>query len=191
MAGPTTLIGNYDFTNNGIRFVGTQATAAAIPISSTTSPKACLWNPYGASVKLVVERISLGWVTTTEAPGNFLLNQLQATGSSAATGAPLTAFTAGVLNTTVFCTKLGAGQQPQGLFGTAATLTTAGVPFITLGMSHLTTTGTATFGSSQMDYKFDDGLILMPGVLVYLTASAATSSTYNATIQWRELPVND
>lgn len=191
MAGPTTLIGNYDFTNQGVRFTGIQASAAAIPISNTTSPKICLWNPYGTAVKLVIERITLGWVATTEAPGNILLNQLQASGSAAGTGLPLTAFTAGVLNTTIFCMKLGAGLQPQGLFGTAATLTTAGVPFMTLGMSHLTTTGTATFGSFTYDYDFKDSLIIMPGVFVYLTGSAATASTYNASIQWRELPVND
>lgn len=191
MAGPYTLVGNYDFTNSGTRFFGIQASAQAIPISNSTSPKICLWNPYGTAVKLVLERISLGWVATTEAPGNILLNQLQASGSAAGTGLPLTAFTAGVVNTTVFNGKLGSGNLPQGQFGTAATLTTAGVPCITLGMSHLTTTGTATFGSFTADYFFYDSLILMPGVFVYLTASAATASTYNATIQWRELPVND
>lgn len=191
MAGPTTLVGNYDFTNNGVRFTGLKATAAAIPITSTTAPVVGLWNPYGTSVKLVVERISFGWVATTEAPGNLILNQLQATGASAATGAPVTAVTLGVLNTTIFCTKLGAGQMPQGQFFTSATLTTAGVPMVTLGMSHLTTTGTATFGSFVYDYKFDDTLILMPGTMVYPTGSAATASTYNVSIWWREYPVND
>lgn len=191
MAGPYTLVGNYDQTNAGTRYKGYLATAAAIPISSTTSPTACLWNKYGSNVKLILERISLGWVTTTEVPGNMLLNRLTASGSAAGTGLPLTGFTAGVLNTTIFCTKLGSGGQPTGSFGTAATLTTAGVPMMTLGMSHLTTTGTATFGSFTYDFKFDDSLILMPGEFVYPTASAATVSTYNVSIWWREAPVND
>lgn len=191
MAGPTTLVGNYDQTNAGNRYKGFLATAAAIPISSSTSPTACLWNKFGSPVKLVVERISLGWVATTEAPGNILLNRLTASGSAPGTGLPLTGFTAGVLNTTIFCTKLGAGGQPQGAFGTAATLTTAGIPIMTLGMSHLTTTGTATFGSFTYDYKFDDSLILMPGEFIYPTASAATASTYNVSIWWREALVND
>lgn len=190
MAGPYSLIGQYDVTNQGTRFTGIQATAAAIPISNTTSPKACLWNT-APDTKLVLERISLGWVATTEAPGNILLNVLTATGAAAGTGLPLTAFTAGVLNTTVFSTKLGSGAQPKGSFGTAATLTTAGVPAITLGMSHLTTTGTATFGSFTYDYFFYDSVIIMPYVLVYLTGSAATASTYNVSIQWREVPVSD
>lgn len=192
MAGPFTLVGNYDQTNAGNRFTGLLATAAAIPISNTTAPTACLWNRAGGNVKLVLERMTLGWVATTEAPGNILMNVLQATGSAPGTGLPLTAFTAGVLNTTIFCTKLGAGNLPQGSFGTAATLTTAGVPFMTTGMSHLTTTGASTtVPSFTLDFDFRDGVILMPGTLVYPTGSAATASTYNISMQWREVPVND
>lgn len=192
MAGPFSLIGQYDQTNAGNRFCGYLATAAAVPVNNTTSPTACLWNRAGASVKLVLERISFSWVATTEAPGGMLLNQLQASGSAPGTGLPLTAFTAAVLNTSVFCTKLGGqNSQPTGSFGTAATLTTAGVPFMTLGMSHLTTTGTATFGSFTYDYFFYDSVIVMPGTFIYPTASAATASTYNVSMWWRELPVND
>ena len=193
MAGPFTLVGNYDQTNQGNRFTGILATAAAIPVSNTTSPTACLWNRFGSQKKLVLERISVGWVTTTEAPGNILLNVLFATGSAPGTALPLTAFTAGVINTTIFNTLLGgSGSQPQGSFGTAATLTTAGVPYRTLGMSHLTTTGASTAVPGWMlDFKFDDSDILMPGTMVYPTASAATASTYNISIQWREVPVGD
>lgn len=192
MAGPFTLVGNYDQTNAGARFTGYLATAASIPISSSTSPTASLWNRSGGNVKLVLERMTFGWAATTEAPGNLLLNVLMATGSAPGTGLPLTAFTAGVLNTSIFCTKLGAGNQPQGSFGTAATLTTAGVPLMTLGMSHLTTTGASTTVPGWvLDFDFRDGVILMPGTMVYPTASAATTSTYNISMQWRELPVND
>lgn len=192
MAGPFSLVGQYDQTNAGNRFAGFLATAAAIPISSTTSPTACLWNRSGGNVKLVLERLSFGWVGTTEAPGNVLLNQLQATGAAPGTALPLTAFTAGVLNTTIFNTKLGAGNLPQGSFGTGATLTTAGVPFMTTGHSYLTTTGATTSAPGwTADYFFYDSVILMPGVIVYPTASAATASTYNVSMWWREVPVND
>lgn len=190
MAGPFTLIGNADQTFAGKRFVGIQATAAAIPVTNTTSPVACLWNRAGSNVILVPERISFGWVTTTEAPGNFQLNILMAAGSAPGTGLPLTAFTAGVLNTTIFCTNYGAGQQPQGSFGTGATLTTAGVPTITLGMSHLTTTGASTAVPGWMlDYDFKDQVMLQPGTFLYPTASTATASTYNLSIVWREIPL--
>lgn len=192
MAGPFTLVGNYDQTNAGNRFTGLLASAAAIPISNTTSPTANLWNRFGSNVKLVLERMTFGWVATTEVPGNILLNVLTATGSAPGTGLPLTGFTAGVLNTTIFCTKLGAGNQPQGSFGTAATLTTAGVPLMSLGMSHLTTTGASTaIPGWMLDFDFRDGLILMPGTMVYPTASAATASTYNISMQWREVLVTD
>lgn len=191
MAGPYTLVGNYDQVNAGNVFTGILATAAAIPISNTTSPTATLWNRLGSNVKLVLLRMTFGWVATTEAPGNILLNVLLNTGSAPGTGLPLTAFTAGTVNTTIFNTKIGAGTLPQGSFGTAATLTTAGVPMMTLGMSHLTTTGTATFGSFTYDFDFRESVILMPGTLVYPTGSAATASTYNISYVWREVAVSD
>lgn len=192
MAGPFSLVGNYDNVNAGNAFSGYLATAAAVPVSSTTAPTACLWNRTGSGVKLVLERISFGWVATTEAPGNFLLNVLLATGSAPGTALPLTAFTAGVLNTTIFNRKLGGGNIPQGSFGTAATLTTAGVPFMTTGASHLTTTGASTAVPGwTVDYFFYDNVIIMPGCLVYPTASTATASTYNISLHWREYPVND
>lgn len=192
MPGPFTLIGNYDVTNAGNRFVGILATAAAVPISSTTSPVAPLWNRAGSNVKLVLERITFGWVATTEVPGNIFLSVLQATGSAPGTGLPLTAFTAGVLNTTIFSTKVGSGQIPQGSFGTAATLTTAGVPMFVTGLSHQTTTGASTtIPGYVMDVDLRDQIILMPGNLLYPTASAATASTYNISWVWREVPVND
>lgn len=186
----TTVIGMRDQTIGGNRFLGIQATAAAIPISNTTSPKVCLWNRAGSNAWLVLERISFGWVATTAAPGNMLLNLLTASGSAPGTGLPLTAFTAGVVGTTVFSSLLGQGNQPQGSFGTAATLTTAGVPFLTLGMSQVTTTGASTTVPGwTMDYFFYDSVILTPGTFIYPTASAATASTYNVSIQWREIPI--
>lgn len=192
MAGPFTVIGQYDQTNAGNRFTGLLTTAAAVPVGNTTSPTACLWNRAGTNVKLVLERISFGWNATTEAPGAMQLNVLTATGSAPGTALPLTAFSAGAVGAQVFCTKLGAGNLPQGSFGTSATLTTAGVPFITLGMNHLTTTGASTTVPGwQMDYFFYDSVILMPGVIVYPTATTATASTYNVSMWWRELPVTD
>lgn len=192
MAGPYSITGNYDQVNAGNAYAGYLATAAAIPISSTTAPTACLWNRAGSNVKLVLERASFGWVGTTEAPGNILMNVLLATGSAPGTALPLTAFTAGVLNTTIFNRKLGSGNIPLGSFGTAATLTTAGVPFMTYGMSHLTTTGASTAVPGWTnDYFFYDTIIVMPGTLVYPTASAATATTYNITLYWREYSVND
>lgn len=192
MAGPYSLVGEYDQVNSGVCFSGYLATAAAVPISSTTSPTACLWNRFGSGVKLVLERVSLGYVTGTEVPGNILMNVLFATGAAPGTALPLTAFTAGVLNTTIFNRKLGGGNLPQGSFGTAATLTTAGVPFMTTGMSHLTTTAASTgVPGYTCDYFFYDTVIVMPGCLVYPTASAGTTTTYNISLHWREYPVND
>lgn len=192
MAGPFSLVGAYDQTNAGNRFCGMLATAAAIPIQSTTAPVAPLWNRAGSPVKLIPERLSISYVSGTGVAGGMLLNQLQATGSAPGTGLPFTSFTAGVLNTTIFCSKLGAGAIPQGSFGTVGALTTAGVPFLSLGMSQLVTTAaTTTAVGWTWDYFFYDTVIIIPGTVIYPTAIAATVSIYNISWIWREAPVND
>ena len=192
MAGPFSQIGAYDQTNAGNRFCGMLATAAAIPIQSTTAPVAPLWCRTGANVKLIPERLSISYVSGTGVAGGMLLNQLQASGAAPGTGLPLTSFTAGVIGTTIFCTKLGAGNLPQGSWGTVAALTTAGVPFLSLGMSQLVTTAATTTATGwTWDYYFYDTVIVMPGTIIYPTAIAATVSIYNISWIWREAPVTD
>jgi hypothetical protein len=192
MAGPFSQIGAYDQTNAGNRFIGIIATPAAVPIQSSTSPVGLLWCRAGANVKLVPERLSITYVSGTGVAGGMNLSQLQATGSAPGTGLPFTAFTAAVINTTVFCSKIGAGNQPQGSFGISGTLTTAGVPLMSLGMSQLTTTAATTGATGwTWDYYFYDTVILLPGTVIYPTAPAATVSLYNISWIWREVPVSD
>lgn len=174
----------YTQTYNGQMFMGTTTTASAIPINSSTAPTFVLWNPAGSGVNLVLARYSAGWVATTEAPGNIQFAYLGGAGTGIATAAPISAFTAG----TIVNGNLSVGNTALAKFGTAATLTTAGTVFATSGQSHLTTTGTATFGSFSIVYDFDGLVIVPPNTAFYTVASAATASTYNQSVHWYEAP---
>lgn len=169
-------------------FWGSSASAgAAIPAAGATAiTNHILWNKAGSTVNAVPVALMLGWVGTTEAPGNMQYSFLAGAGSAIGTAAPISAFTAATPQNGFLS---GPGPSTGMAFGTAATLTGAGTLLGTLGLNHLTTTGTATFGSFTAMYIFNGTLIVPPGVAIYPTASAATASTYTGTLIWYESPI--
>lgn len=175
----------YVQTQRGNMFIATSSTAAAIPVTTTTSPNFALWNPAGSGKNVVLVRYAAGWNATTEAPGSIAFMYALNAGNTVATGAIFTAYA----NTTPLNALLGAGNTNQARFSVAATATAAGTMLETLGLSHLTTTGTATFGSFTYIIDFDGQLILPPGTAIWTAATTATASTYNQTIKWYEAPI--
>ena len=173
----------YQQTLAGKLFHGEIASAAVAITSATAVTGALLWNPAGSGVNAVIARVALGWVGTTEGPGNTQLAFITQAGSSVATAAPITAFTEAAPH----CGLLGNSPANQVRFGTAATVT-APTKFIGLGMSALTTTGTATFGSHTKVYDAEGLIIIPPNVAVWLCASAASGTTYTQTMSWYEMP---
>lgn len=175
----------YTQAYRGRVFWGSSASAgAAIPAAGATAVTGhILWNPSGNTRNAVPIMALFGWVATTEAPGNLQYSFLTGAGSGIATAAPISAFTAATAQNALL-----GGPSSVMKFGTAATLTTAGTLLGTLGLNHLTTTGTATFGSFTAAFVFDGTLIVPPGVALYPTASAATASTYTQTLVWYEAP---
>jgi hypothetical protein len=175
----------YTQTYRGRLFHG-QIASAAIPVTSATAlTGATLWNKAGNTKNAVLVRIALGWVGTTEAPGNIQLAFAGSAGSTVATGALFTAYA----NAAPANGLLGTTSNNSASFGTSATLTAAMTNFLTLGLSHLTTTGTATFGSFTAIYDVDGMIIVPPGTAITLVASTATASTYTQTLTWYEAPI--
>lgn len=173
----------YNQALRGNLFHGPIITPSAIPVTSTTAPTMALWNPKGNNKNAVLVRYGAGWAATTEAPGNIQFAWFQSDQASVATGALITAFTA----VTPYNALLGSGKTSSMKFGSGATITAA-TQFLPLGLSHLTTTGTATFGSFTYIVDFDGMLIVPPGVFIFDVASAATASTYNRLLSWYETP---
>lgn len=175
----------YQWAYRGRLFWG-RAAAAAIPVASATAlTNFVLWNPANSGKNATLVRLMEGWNATTEAPGNVQLAFATGVGSNIGTGAPVSAFAAGTVNNAL----IGLGTASAMKFGTTATLAAAGTAFGSLGMSHLTTTGTATFGSFMYMIDFDGMAVVPPGVLVYPIASTATASTYDPTLIWYESPL--
>lgn len=174
----------HDLARAGKVFTAMSTTPLAIPIYNTTAPKFVFWNKAGSGVNMVPIRYSAGTTTTTEAPGNIQLAYLAA-GDALGTAAPMSVFT----DTTVTNSLIGRGSANVVRFAVAATLTAAGTPFITLGMSHLTTTTTATFGGFMATYDFWETVVVPPGYAIYSIAQAATAMLYNETMIWYEEPV--
>lgn len=177
----------YNLARAGLVFHGSTAAAGVlIPISSTTSPTFALWNPGNSGHNVVLIAYKVGWVGTTGAPGSILYMVSTGVGSNIATGAPISAFTAGTPQNGL----VGGGANSTSKFTpSAATIAAAGTVFGCAGFSQLTTTGTATFGTVELIDYLDGTIILPPGTLLYTAGSAALLSAFMQTFIWSEIPV--
>ena len=89
------LHGDYfEQTQSGYAFWATVATAAAIPIQTSTTFVLCLFNPSTSGRLVIPTLLNLGFVATTEVPGNVLINFSTNNGSQVATGSPILTATA-------------------------------------------------------------------------------------------------
>lgn len=174
----------HDQAKAGNMFIAMSTTPLAIPIAGTTAPKFVLWNK-SVNRNVVLVRYTAGWSATTEAPGNIQLAYSVA-GYQIATAAPVSAFTDS--SSLVTSAIVGSGRKSAASFSVAATIV-AGTVFYGMGMNHLTTTGTATFGSFVYVHDFWEAVIVPPGTLIHTCASAATASLYHETLTWYEEPV--
>jgi len=175
--------------NGQIFHATTGATGVAIPVSNTTSPVFGIWNPAGSLINAVLLNLKLGYDETTGAAGTVLYNTVLNTGSSLATGAPISAFNA----VTPTNGLIGQGKASGVRFCSAATTTIAAAGTV-VGMAGFSQTAVtaATTGSPQ--WMLEDAIngkwIVPPGVFFYLTGSAALTSLSCLEMCWIELPVS-
>lgn len=167
-------------------FIGTVAGGAGItvPIYNSTSPTFALWNPAGSNKLIVPIRLTIGVeATATPAITTFGLAQVLTTGASAATAAPIAAWTDG----SVWNGRVGRTGGNYGRLGVATTtLTTAANFFYSLGFSQATVA--LAPGLVMLDHVFDDALILEPGTLVHLVGNpAAPVEAVTPSIMWYEI----
>lgn len=160
----------------------TVSTAAAIPIQTSTTFVLCLFNPQGSGRLVVPTLLNLGYVVTTEVPGNVLINILNPAGAQVATGSPILTGTA----ITVQNGRIGPLAQNKALAFSAGTLTAASTFGFTTGISQYTTPSTAALPSPIRSYEFKGAIGLEPGTAIFVMATAATGSTYTQSIFWYE-----
>lgn len=168
-------------------FIGNMAAAGAVlPIFTNTTQVCGLWNPAGSGINVELVRINMTWVDTTGAVTGYCLGLTL--GAPASLGAPITAFTDGVLNTSIFNARLGSSAGPTARFTPSAATVTAPIMGLQLGINQDVAAATAavTIFNNQATYSFDGTVILPPGTAVWLAGNIAGLKKIAASIIWAE-----
>lgn len=162
------------------------AAGLILPIFSNTGQKFGLWNPQGSGIVAKLRRIALTYVSTTGAAGGFVLGHVKDAPAQLATGANITAFVEGVLNTSMFNGLIGDPRGPKAKFTPSAATVTAPVIGRHLGFNQLVITA-ADATNAQWNARIElDDLAVPPGNAIFLAGNIATLITMAPSIVWEE-----
>jgi hypothetical protein len=171
-------------------FTGNMAAAGAVlPIYSNAAQVCGIWNPFGSGVNVVPIRLGLTYVDTTGAAGGYVLAAVLNAPGQLATAANITAFTDGVLNTSIFNAKVGDAKGPKARFTPSAATVTAPIVLrhLSLDQNAFTANGTGQMPFSN-EVAFDGDLIIPPGVAVFIAGNIATLAKLACSLTWAEEP---
>lgn len=159
---------------NALTIASTHATPLA---AGSGTPIIGLHNPLGSGVNLVIQRTAYN--TTSGTPGGPLLYNLIVNPQN------ITAASAG---TYFNCSSLQQSGSKARLFNnTATTGSTAGTPLRIMGG---TTTTAAAAGIYMVIDNVEGAIIVPPGLMLGLAATAAgTSHIIGAFLEWEEIPI--
>ena len=167
-------------------FIGSMAAAGvAFPISTGTAATFGLWNT-NPDKDAVLLRLTVGATSGTIALGTIGMANVQA--YQVATGSNITAFTDGVLGTTIRNARLGAGKASTMRFTPSAATVVASTACLWTGRS--IESATPGLGIFECDYDFDGGLILPYGQFAFLCGSVAQTGLFTCSLTWAEVPVS-
>jgi hypothetical protein len=175
---------------NGQCFIGSTAVAGvAIPISTATSQTFGLWNPAGSGVNAVLNKLMIGCTAdgTNDFAGLGLL-YLTGAGSQIGTGAPIVSLT----QVNPVNALLGSGKSSQVRFAPAAiAVTTAGTFAYSLGFTSFEgDIATTALAPVSLYHDFCGGVVVPPGVAIFLGGDEAPGLTTQITLTWAEIPIN-
>ena len=175
----------YPEVSQGNVFIGSTAAAgSAFPISTGTAVTFGLWNT-NPNKNGVLLWCSVGYTSGTIALGTIGIAN-QDCGYAIGTAAPLSAFTDGVLGTTIKNALLGSGKAPSMRFTpSGATLTAGGTSAYWFGRS--IESATAGLGIFQCKEDFDGSLIVRPGQLAFVCGSVAQTGVFTMSMAWAEV----
>lgn len=180
----------YTQTVRGQVYTGSSpAAGCVIPKYDSTTPTFCLWNPQGNTKNFELIKISMSvTVLGTSVVDSLFLGKTSSAGSGLSATGAIVAFAS--TPTSIFNGLLDSGVASTAKFSSAGTITllAAATPFYHLPFSRdLATTGA---GAPVMSCDFDGTIIVPPGVAISLAATpAATSTTYNISLTWAEVPI--
>jgi hypothetical protein len=164
-------------------------TASAIPAAATNAtPNFIVWNPAGNTTAVVLARLNVGFVAGTGIAGQIGYTYVPNAGTSIATGAAFSAFTAGPA---IRSSIAGAAYTGNILFGTAATATGT-APYVPVRWRWSSLSQGAPITSTAAAYTlfedFDGSLILPPNVAWYPDATVAIAETMMISLVAYEIP---
>ena len=167
-------------------FIGSTAVGGtAFPISSGTAATFGLWNT-NPNANAVLINLAGGYTSGTIALGTIGLANVYAT--TVATGSNITAFTDGVVGTTIRNAKIGAGLSPTMRFTPSAATVVANTAAVWTGPS----IESATAGLGLFDFNIDltkYGLIVPYGQFLFVCGSVAQTGLFTMSLTWAEVPV--
>lgn len=180
----------YQWAFRGRLFIGsTPIAGVAIPISSSTAPTPCLWNPIGSGVNAVLVRYTAAYTGGTGVVTGFGYYALTGAGSViGAANAPVSAFAA--TTPTNAMVGFGAASKVKWSSTGTVTLTAAGTLVKAMNMGQAVTAATNTnLPQGGIVEDFDGTLIIPPGVLFYPAGTAASGDTFAQSLVWYEAPI--
>ena len=177
----------FEWLKKGYIFHGLVGTVAEIPKFDDVTNVPTLWNPADSGKVIIPISISVGTAAAaTEVIHGLCLNYRKNLGSGVATAAPFSVFT----EVATVPMLIGSGKASLAKWSPATnTATAAGTQLLTLGMG-LWVEGTPGNSNlySDMIFKFESMLALLPGTSISLCSNVATSTTFSSSIVYAELP---
>jgi hypothetical protein len=165
-------------------FIGSTAAAGtAYPITTGTAATFGLWNTNPAKVA-VLHKLTVGFTSGTIALGTVGLIHVQA--RELATGSNITAFTDGVMGTTIRNAYLGEGGPTMRFTPSAATIVASTCCYWT-GIAHEGATGVGP-STAPVSHDFDGDLVIPFGHAVFVGGSIAQTGLFSMSLIWSEVP---
>ncbi len=169
--------------NSGNVFIGSTAAAGTTyPLSTGTAMTFGLWNT-STTKNAVLLSLNAGFTSGTIALGTLGLTDVYAV--QVATGSNITAFTDGVIGTTIRNAIVGGGNASQMRFTPSAATVVANTAFYWTGISHEGATGVGPAGGINHDFKGQ--VIVPPGRAVFVVGSIAQTGLFSMSLVWAEV----
>ncbi len=174
----------YPDTASGNVFIGSTAVAGTtFPLSTGTAMTFGLWNT-STTKNAVLLRFTAGFTSGTIALGEVGLTNIQG-GYSVATSGNITAFTDGVVGTTIRNGIIGGGNASAMRFTPSAATVVAGTACYWMGASQTSATGAQP--ATLIDHDFKGHVIVPPGMAVFVVGSIAQTALYTMSLVWAEV----
>lgn len=164
-------------------FIGSTAAAGTtLPLATGTAMTFGVWNT-SVDKNIVFLKCNIGFTSGTIALGEFGWTDISAT--AVATGSNITAFTDGVLNTTIRNAIVGGGNASSMRFTPSAATVVANTASYWMGVGHEGATGVGP--ASVMSHDFDGLYVLPPGKAAFLVGSIAQTALFSVSLIWSEV----